>query len=497
MKESIKDKQMEQPKKTERLPGAQVQWYRIKKMERQIGRVAGTMTRNTFSAPALGAHLFLGVLVGTGPVYAADLDNASAPLAKAEEGMQAILPIPEYSGDLFMRHALTGDWGGARTSLAENGLQFQVDLTGIVQGVMDGGRRRTSGGNGVVDYRLLFDTGRANLWPGGLLELHGETYFGKDVSGFDGALIPSNTSYALSAPTGNGTYLSHFTYTQFLSERFGIQVGRINTPMGDTTAYTHSPNAPAVGREKFMNMAFNFNPVVLPMSPYAPYGANFLYLAGDRKQHLITFSVWDGDTKSLEDYGLNKLFEGQTTIAAAGRFQTNFLGKVGHQTINFMYGFGDYTSLDQSPFLGLAVIAGRTPTPRVENGTWAVFYNFDQALVTSPVNPDANWGVFGRVGFADEKSNIVNQFYSIGLGGNGLIPNRPQDTFGIGYYYLKTSDELGADFLIDDNEQGMEAFYKLQVTPAFGVTANLQYIDGMQVNTDAAVVGALRARVRF
>jgi len=455
------------------------------------------VNRGMYVRRALGCVCLVAPLIGGLPAAGADLGEVTSGQTAATEEMPAILPIPDYSGDLFMRHALTGDWGSARTSLAENGLQFQVDLTGFVQGVMDGGRRRTSGGNGTVDYRMLFDTGRANLWPGGLLELHGETYFGKGVSGFDGALLPSNTSYALSAPAGNGTYLSHFTYTQFLSERFGIQAGRINTPMGDTTAYTHSPNAPAVGREKFMNMAFNFNPVVLPMSPYAPYGANFLYLAGDQKQHLITFSVWDGDTESLEDYSLNTVFDGQTTIAAAGRFQTNFFGKVGHQTLNAMYGFGDYTSLEQSPFLGLAIIAGRTPTPRVEEGTWAVFYNFDQALVTSPVDPNVNWGVFGRVGFADEKTNIINQFYSIGLGGNGVIPSRPQDTFGIGYYYLKTSDELGADFLINDYEQGMEAFYKLQVTPAFGVTANLQVIDGMQVSTGTAVVGALRAGLRF
>jgi hypothetical protein len=42
-----------------------------------------------------------------------------------------------YSGDLFSRSTLTGDWGGTRNDLAERGLTFDANLTRIEQGVAE------------------------------------------------------------------------------------------------------------------------------------------------------------------------------------------------------------------------------------------------------------------------------------------------------------------------------------------------------------------------
>jgi carbohydrate-selective porin OprB len=40
-----------------------------------------------------------------------------------------LFPIPDYSGSLFKRNTLTGDWGGRRTRLANNGVQVDANLT--------------------------------------------------------------------------------------------------------------------------------------------------------------------------------------------------------------------------------------------------------------------------------------------------------------------------------------------------------------------------------
>jgi hypothetical protein len=53
---------------------------------------------------------------------------------------KGILPIPDYSGDFWSRSFLTGDWDGARTRLANKGIQFNVDWVQTVQSVVDGGR---------------------------------------------------------------------------------------------------------------------------------------------------------------------------------------------------------------------------------------------------------------------------------------------------------------------------------------------------------------------
>jgi porin len=131
-----------------------------------------------------------------------------------------------------------------------------------------------------------------------------------------------------------------------------------------------------------------------------------------------------------------------------------------------------------------------------EDSTWAFFYNFDQTLVEDPADPERGWGLFGRFGVADDKTNAVHQFYSIGLGGHRLFPSRPRDRFGIGYYYLKLSDEV--DLVpIEDDEQGLEMFYTVAVLPSVDITADLQVIDGAALRADTAVVGAIRMQFRF
>ncbi len=134
--------------------------------------------------------------------------------------------------------------------------------------------------------------------------------------------------------------------------------------------------------------------------------------------------------------------------------------------------------------------------PSSEDDSWAFYYNFEQYLVSDPEDPNKGFGLFGRVGVADEDTNIINTFYSLGVGGKGIIPGRDLDRFGLGYYYMTLSDKrLG--LLTDDDEQGVELFYNMAVTQAFEVSLDLQVIDGAVKNTDTAVVGGVRARLVF
>ena len=106
------------------------------------------------------------------------------------------------------------------------------------------------------------------------------------------------------------------------------------------------------------------------------------------------------------------------------------------------------------------------------------------------------WGIFGRFGVSDGEANILHRFYSIGLVGTGIIPGRDRDRFGVGYYYQQLSDNR-IGLLTDDNEQGVEVFYNMAVTPWFELGADLQVTDGAGRFSDTAVVGGLRARITF
>jgi hypothetical protein len=61
---------------------------------------------------------------------------------------------------------------------------------------------------------------------------------------------------------------------------------------------------------------------------------------------------------------------------------------------------------------------------------------------------------------------------------------------------MKTSCDL-PDFLNLGDHNGFEGFYNVAVTPAFMVTADLQVTDSAKEGIGTAVIGGLRATLRF
>jgi porin len=287
----------------------------------------------------------------------------------------------------------------------------------------------------------------------------------------------------LKEPAGNGTYLPHITYTQFFSEKFAVFLGKLNGTLADSNSFAHGS-----GDQGFMNLGFNLNPVGLTTAPYAALGAGFVYIPFEGVTY--SFSAIDSDGK-IHGAGFDTAFNGNTTFANQVQVATNFCDRPGNQTFGFLYSTKEYDSVDQR-----IPLPGIDPTINKEDGSWAFIYNFDQYLVTDPYDPEQGWGLFGRFGLSDGDANLFHRFYSLGLGGTGLIDGRDRDRFGLGYYYLELSDNR-VGIATGDNEHGVELFYNMAVTPAFNVTADLQVIDGAVRSNDTAVIGGLRARLRF
>jgi len=121
-------------------------------------------------------------------------------------------------------------------------------------------------------------------------------------------------------------------------------------------------------------------------------------------------------------------------------------------------------------------------------------------------------GVFFRFGVSDGKANPIKYHYNLGIGGKGMIPGRPHDTFGLGWSYVELSDKLIPNLraFLDlglEREHAVELYYSVAVTPWLCVTPDLQIVQsvlnnvlqpGPQLNkVDTAVIGALRVYTRF
>jgi porin len=100
----------------------------------------------------------------------------------------------------------------------------------------------------------------------------------------------------------------------------------------------------------------------------------------------------------------------------------------------------------------------------------------------------------------------------MGIGGNGVVPGRPHDTFGIGWARTQFSDHF-LSFLRErfdlglDHEDGIEMYYNAAITPWLNISLDLQIINsGLQRTLSAngtlqdvgtAVTGGLRTFIRF
>jgi len=87
-----------------------------------------------------------------------------------------------------------------------------------------------------------------------------------------------------------------------------------------------------------------------------------------------------------------------------------------------------------------------------------------------------------------------------GVGGKGLFASRPNDTFGVGNFYVDFSDDLQSSLnplVTFQDEQGVEAFYNYLATEWLHVAADLQYVNPALGDANDALVAGLRATIRL
>jgi porin len=355
---------------------------------------------------------------------------------------------------------------------------------GLTIGSFDNNSLDRLGYQGSWKGELMLDLHKMGLWQGGFIYADLEGQYGDSVSKKSGALSPLSVDGNLPEPGIDDVTVPFVFLTQFLSEKLAVTVGKI--PL----QYDNNEFAYITRDERFLGAAFAINLVTARSMPYSSLGATINYLP--TKDLTLMFTAYDADGLPTRS-GFDTVFNGITGYAGEGRLTTRFGGLTGHHTLGGTYVTGSMLSLDQNP---LALIPGTGVDLKTRDSTWCVYYNFDQYLWQPDRKKPRGFGVFGRVGFADEKTSPSSQYYSFGFGGKGAFQSRPYDRWGVGGYYLKTSRDL-PDYLQFGDEKGVEAFYTFAVTPACLITADVQVVNSARKDVDTATIIGMRVTMRF
>ncbi len=445
----------------------------------------------------------------------ADEQERSTPDLAVPDPEEVAAPAPVDSDSFWERNTLTGDWGGARSELAEHGITFAIDYTQIFQHNAHGGRQTDNGArlSGSADLTLTLDTGKLGLWPGGSFVIVGEPVWGGGVNEKVGSLLPINFDAAKpgSAEAGFGLdeggrmLLSEWFFQQVLFEGKAVFIaGKLfGARAFDRNVFANDE------RTQFMGTGLRNNLPIPSFLPYTTLGASVVLNPTDWLSVLTAVADTDGRAKTT---GFETAMHGDTntTVIHEWSFAVEPFGLPGHQRVGFVWSSKDFEKIaPPTPFRQTSDLVIGLLGPDLANkvvnlladfdeagDNIMVYYNFDQYLWQEQDDPSQGVGVFGRFSWARQDVNPIAHYYSIGVGGTGVVPERDRDTFGVGYYYIDLSNNLPSIF---HSEQGVEVYYNIEITPWLHVSPDVQVImnpGGHDLN-DVSVVYGIRMHMNL
>jgi porin len=208
---------------------------------------------------------------------------------------------------------------------------------------------------------------------------------------------PPGAAALYPVPFDEETTLTSVVFTQFLTEWFGLYLGKIDTFSGDANAFAHEWKA------QFMNTGFGPNPVTVTTVPYATLGAGVLLRPTDAVLLNVSALSPDGTADSA---GFDELYEHGVVLAGELRVGIKPFGLPGHPLIGGTWSSKTFITLQQDPRLLLVFLGLPLDVPiRRQSGSWSAYYNFDQFLYTTTADGSEGIGIFGRIGVADPDTN--------------------------------------------------------------------------------------------
>ncbi len=389
---------------------------------------------------------------------------------------------PHRSSGWTQRPRLLGDPAGARGRLETSGIAFQGFYHQFFGWRVRGG---TGGGDGVgasgsYDLFTQLDLEEMIGTAGLQVLAHLKGAYDENINDEVGALSDPVDD----ADFDEGVYVSELWAEQSLArDRARLRVGFLETQsLFDRNVFANSED------RQFASTFLDNNPVV-PL-PNALGAAAWV-----RPAPWLEFAVGVADADNEPRHaGFHTAFDGAASwteiLEATIRLEWPGTELPGHYRVG---GFRDGAK---------RVVFGRvdpsTGRDEQRRGHYGWYLSFDQKIWRESGETQQGLGVFGRLGFADEDTNRIDAFGSLGVVYRGLMPGRPADVVGAGWAYAAISDRYSAARRgAFRRESSVELYYRIAAYPWLFVTPHLQYIASPSGERSArnAVVALMRLRL--
>jgi porin len=398
--------------------------------------------------------------------------------------------------DIRHRDKLTGDWGGLRADLHDQGFDIKLDYIGETLGDVSGGIDHGFVYDGRLELSLEADLDKIMGWEGGLFH----------VTGYQiqraGGSIAARTG-ALSDPSSIEAHPSTRLFTLWLQQ--SLFDGKLSIRVGQLAADDEFMISPTAAN--LINSTFGFADTLalnLPSGgPEYPLAAPGVRIQVNPTPELsLLAAVFSGDPAGdtcsgnpqlCNDDGTTFSFSGGTFWIGEAQYAINqgeqAEGLPGVYKLGVWYqdaSFADQRFGRDAAGNKVSLASGAVVGPENHEGNGGAYGLADQMLWR---NDDKSQSLNGflRLGAVPSDRNLVSFYADGGLGFTGLIPTRDQDTLTFGVAYAKVSDDAAhldkdtrrsgdPSFPVRDEEVVLELNYLAQVTPAVTLQPDIQYI---------------------
>lgn len=383
-----------------------------------------------------------------------------------------------------------GDVGGARSRLAEAGVEVGLDYAGDVWAVTDGGKKR------ITTYLDLI-TLRADL--------DGQKLFGITGNTLSIALIDSNGTKTNAATVGSTQGIDNgevganavrvfeaWVNQEFLDGRLAVLFGLhdLNSEFAATEASANFLKPSMQIGQSFAQSGRN-GPSIFPTTALAVRVK--LLPTPDSYVAVAAYDGVPGDTSDARATRINLddkdgvLLVGEVGYTPGMADTDAPLNKLAIGFWNYTVPIDDLTDLD---------INGNPAKSTAQGAYLLSSYRFYH---DKPAGRDLTG--FLRGGLADGDTAQVDWDYELGMVANGWVPTRPDSEIGLGLSQAHNADKYitsvaGAS---DRNEYSYELYYRDTIAHGVSVQPDLQYIvnPGTDQVTEHATVVGMRLNVSF
>ena len=370
---------------------------------------------------------------------------------------------------------MTGDWGGLRTRLENEGFHLRAHYLSETAGNPLGGLQQGTQYAQQIDFGADLDLEKIVGLHGGQVHITFTDRAGRSLAAEDvGNLISEQEIFG----GGQNFRLAELSYQQALfDDHVNVKVGWIHAADDFTTSPIYC---------YFQNNGFCGQPAGVPIDsgfttfPVASWGGIVKLLP--RSDIYLQAGAYEVNPSLNDpDNGFKLSISGATgvIVPVEGGWRPTF----GSTKLPGNYKLGGYYDNSDAPDLG-SPLSGPQNTL---TGRWGIYLLVDQMIFREKPGSDRGLTAFGVFLYADPETALLEYYWEAGLLYIGTFPGRDHDSIGLAVNQSRVSNVLIAaqnqqneimpgSVSVQSAETDIELNYRAQMTPWFSLMPNIQYV---------------------